>query len=127
MPPAPQTNKKSPPHGAGDTERGLARLIHTRSGLLRILYQASGLIASGKEDFFMPIQTEQYRDQLDRLSARFPDREAISITEASGVLGVDRRSLLKNKSFPAKRPGGRSNGKIIVPIVSLAHWMINRG
>lgn len=75
----------------------------------------------------MPIQTEQYRDQLDRLSARFPGREAISISEASSVLGVERRALLRNKTFPAKRPCGRSNGKIVVPLVSLANWMTNKG
>jgi len=75
----------------------------------------------------MSIQTEQYRDQLDRLSARFPNREAISITEASAVLGVNRRSLLSNKTFPAKRPCGKRNGKIVVPLVSLAHWMTNKG
>lgn len=75
----------------------------------------------------MPIQTEQYRDQLDRLSARFPNREAISITEASDILGMNRRTLLQNKTFPAKRAGGRKNGKIVVPLVSLAHWMTNKG
>lgn len=71
----------------------------------------------------MPIQTEQYREQLDRLSARFPNREAISITEASDILGMDRRSLLHSKTFPAKRPSGNRNGKIVVPIVALARWM----
>lgn len=76
---------------------------------------------------FMPIQTEEYRDQLDRLSARFPNREAISISEAADILGTERRSLLNSKTFPAKRPSGRKNGKIVVPIVALARWMTSKG
>lgn len=71
----------------------------------------------------MPREKEGYRDQLERLSERFPGRETIYITEACEVVGLCRDTLLLDKTFPAKRPGGKKNGRIVVPLVALARWM----
>lgn len=71
----------------------------------------------------MPKEKEGFREQLTRLSEKFPDRETISIKEACGVVGLCRDTLLADRTFPAIKSGNRKNGKIVVPIVALARWM----
>ncbi|MEI3089705.1 MAG: hypothetical protein V8T01_07045 [Oscillospiraceae bacterium] len=44
--------------------------------------------------------------------------------EACKVVGLCRDTLLQDKTFPAKKPGNRRNGKIVVPLVALARWMV---
>lgn len=68
-------------------------------------------------------EKENFRDQLARLSDRYPERETIGLKEASDLLGVSRQTLMLDKTFPAKKPGGAKNAKIIIPLVALARWM----
>lgn len=67
----------------------------------------------------MPREKEGFREQLARLSEKYPGREMISIQEASEVTGYHRRTLLKDKSFPRKMIGN----KYSIPLVQLARWM----
>ncbi|WP_312611331.1 helix-turn-helix domain-containing protein [Oscillibacter sp.] len=60
-----------------------------------------------------------FRDQYQTLRERFADREVITIEESSALLGLDRRVLLNNGEFPAKKVGK----KYIIPLVALARWM----
>ena len=71
----------------------------------------------------MPREKEGYRDQLERLSTRFPGRETIYIKEACEVIGLSRETLLLDKTFPAKKPGDKKDGRIVIPLVALARWM----
>lgn len=68
----------------------------------------------------MAREKEDYRDILERLIVRFPNREAITLTEASAVLGTDKRVLLNDKRFPAVKVGER---RYCISIVRLARWM----
>ena len=67
----------------------------------------------------MPREKEGFRDQYTVLKERFPDREAITLDESATILGVDRRSLIAEKGFPAKK----ICSKYVVPLVGLARWM----
>lgn len=74
----------------------------------------------------MPREKEGFREQLARLDELYPGREAISIQEASALLGLYRRTLLEDESFPAKKigaPRSSRGGKYVVPKVPLARWM----
>lgn len=71
----------------------------------------------------MPKVKESFLVQLDRLNARFPGREMISIKEACEVTGFCRETLLADKTFPVIRPGKVSNAKIAVSLVGLASWL----
>lgn len=73
----------------------------------------------------MPREKEGFRDQLERLSERYPGREAIGIEEAAEIVGLDRRTLISDKSFPARKCGNKSptGGKYIVPLAGLARWL----
>ncbi len=66
-------------------------------------------------------EPEGYREQLERLAERFPGKEFIGIADACAILGCDRRTLLGDKKFPAKRINGTR--KYYIPIVKLAWWM----
>lgn len=70
----------------------------------------------------MPREKEGFREQLEQLRERFPEREAINIKEAAQIIGVCDRTLKEDKSFPAKKLGGKT-GPYIVPLVGLARWM----
>ena len=72
----------------------------------------------------VPKEKEGFREQLERLCELFPERETISMPEACKVVGLCRDTLLQDKTFPAKKPGNRRNGKIVVPLVALARWMV---
>ena len=71
----------------------------------------------------MPREMEGYREQLVRLSERFPNREAISIKECCETLPLNRRTILSDETFPVKRVSGKATGKYIIPLVALARWM----
>lgn len=71
----------------------------------------------------MPLEKEGFRDQLERLEKRFPNRETIYINEACEVVGLCRETLLHDKTFPVKRPRGQSRGRIVIPVVGLARWL----
>lgn len=67
----------------------------------------------------MPMEKEGFRDQLERLSVRFKDREAISVDEASELIGCHRDTIIRDKKFPKKKVGV----KYVIPLVALARWM----
>lgn len=68
----------------------------------------------------MPREKEAYRDTLEALLRRFPDREAITVDEAAEILHMDRRILLADKNFPTVKVGER---RYRIPLVRLARWM----
>ena len=67
-------------------------------------------------------EPEGYRQQLELLTDIFPHRAALKIAECEAALNLDRRTLLADRSFPAKKVGN----KYSVPITELARWMIKR-
>lgn len=68
----------------------------------------------------MAKEPDGYREQLARLTERFPDKEAITMQEVCAVIGrKDYRPLTKDKSFPAKKAGGQYS----VPLTKLAWWL----
>lgn len=69
-------------------------------------------------------EPDGYRQQLERLTDRFPGKEFIGIADACTNFGCDRRTLLADKTFPAKQINGAR--KYFIPIVSLARWMTSK-
>lgn len=69
----------------------------------------------------MPREREGFMDQYRALTDRFGGREVITLNESCELLGLDRRALLDSKDFPAKKVGK----KYIIPLVSLARWMLS--
>ena len=67
----------------------------------------------------MQREKEGFHEQLASLISRFPGREAISLEACCKILDTDRRILLKDKTFPAKKVGG----KYMIPLVGLARWL----
>ena len=67
----------------------------------------------------MPREKELFRDNLERLRELFPDVEVLTMDETCKLLRLDRRTLLQDKTCPAKKVGK----KYIVPIVGLASYM----
>ena len=55
----------------------------------------------------MPRELEGYRPQLELLTDMFPGRAAIGITECQAALGIDRRTLLADRRFPARHIGNK--------------------
>lgn len=53
----------------------------------------------------MPKEKEDYRLNLERLEARFPGREAITIPEAAAFLGVKYERLKYDPTFPRVKVG----------------------
>jgi hypothetical protein len=70
----------------------------------------------------MAREPDGYREQLEQLAEKFPDKEVLSIQEVCSILGCHRQTLLADKTFPAKQIAGK--GKYIIPIVGLARWMM---
>lgn len=64
-------------------------------------------------------EKEGFREQLERLDVKFPDRELIKLSEASRLLGMHRITLTEDKGFPKKRVKGRW----MIPKVALARWL----
>ena len=52
----------------------------------------------------------------------FPARAAITVTECQAVLGLDRRTLLADREFPARKVGN----KYAVPLTELARWLTRK-
>lgn len=69
-------------------------------------------------------EPDGYREQIERLSEKFPGKEFIGITEVCAILGCDRRTLLSDKTFPVKQINGTR--KYFIPIVGLARWMMSK-
>ena len=67
----------------------------------------------------MPREKEGFREQLARLTEKFPDREMITLPEACEVTGCYRQTLLRDKSFPRKKMGAVYR----IPLVQLARWL----
>jgi len=70
----------------------------------------------------MPREKEDYRENLVRLSERFNDQEAITLTEAAKVVGFSYNRMVqavKKGQFPAKKLGKR----YVVSISNLARWL----
>lgn len=63
-----------------------------------------------------------FRDNLERLSERFPGKELIPLKEVSEFLGCDARTLLSDESLP-RRSFGQKRKTYFVPIVGLARWL----
>ena len=70
----------------------------------------------------MPRELEGYRPQLELLTDMFPGRAAFGITECQAALGIDRRTLLADRRFPARHIGN----KYTVSLTELARWMVQR-
>lgn len=66
-------------------------------------------------------EPDGYREQLERLSECYPGIEVLTLPEVCKMLRRHRQTLLADKSFPAKRLGGK--GKYYIPIVGLARWL----
>ena len=48
----------------------------------------------------MPREKEAYRDNLERLCEKFPDKELLNVTDVMSFLGVSRRYV--TKAYPFK-------------------------
>lgn len=55
----------------------------------------------------MPREKEDYRDTLADIYARFGTAQLIPLRQVSEFVGVDERTLKKDKAFPKKKIGGR--------------------
>lgn len=72
----------------------------------------------------MPREPDGYREQLEFLVERYPDKDMLSIQEACQMFKCGRRKLLADKTFPVKQINGR--GTYYIPIVGLARWMVSK-
>ena len=69
----------------------------------------------------MPREKEGFHEQLDALYERFGKEPAlISLDKAADYVGVDKRTLLGDRSFPVKNIGRCYR----VPLISLARWLV---
>lgn len=66
------------------------------------------------------MEIKGWRECAERISARFPDREMLSIEEAAQVVGCVKNTLLADGTFPKRRVGNRWK----ISISSLARWMV---
>lgn len=69
-------------------------------------------------------EPDGYRQQLERLSEKFPGRETLTLAEVCKIFGCHKQTILADKTFPAKRIGNK--GKYYIPIVGLARWMMSK-
>ena len=67
----------------------------------------------------MPREKETYRENLASLREAFPGREQISVSEAARYLGVNKRRILADDSFPKRMLGQQ----FIVVLVNFARWL----
>lgn len=67
-------------------------------------------------------EPDGYREQLARLAERFPGKEVLTMQEACTIMGCQPRTILADRTFPAKRIGNK--GKYYIPVVGLARWMM---
>lgn len=94
---------------------GDRHLNHYEKALFCIIQQAGPKSKEG----IMPREKEGFREQLQSLMERFPGKEAVGLEACCEMLDTDRRILLKDKTFPAKKVGG----KYMIPLVGLARWL----
>lgn len=97
-----------------EQERG--RSLNRNEKALFCIIQQTG--PKSKEEH-MPREKEGFREQLQSLMERFPGKEAVGLEACCEMLDTDRRVLLKDKTFPAKKVGG----KYMIPLVGLARWL----
>jgi hypothetical protein len=74
----------------------------------------------------MPLEKVGFRDQLQQLYDLYPGRVSIGIEEAAQIVGLNRRTLIADRTFPARKCGDKhspTGGKYIVPLVGLARWL----
>ena len=107
-----KARKKSPPCSEHDGDRNLSN--HEKA--LFCIIQQTG--PKNKEEH-MPREKEGFREQLQSLMERFPGKEAVGLEACCEMLDTDRRILLKDKTFPAKKVGG----KYMIPLDGLARWL----
>lgn len=67
----------------------------------------------------MPREKEMYRENLERVMEYWPTQEMVRMKDVAMWLGVDIRTLQRDKTFPAKKIGGR----YFVSVTALASWM----
>lgn len=66
-----------------------------------------------------------YREQLELLLKYFPGRAAISTQEAATILGTRPETVYKAmKRVKDPLPSRKVLGKVVIPITSLARWMV---
>ena len=62
----------------------------------------------------MPREKESYRDNLERIKEKYPDKEMLRICEVSEFLGIHRRTIKKMFDF---------NDRNYISVASLARQM----
>ena len=67
----------------------------------------------------MAREREDYRSNLEIIQTTFPGKSVLSIQEVSRFLRRDRRTLLKDRAFPALLVGG----KYAITVTALARYM----
>ena len=67
----------------------------------------------------MAREKEMYRDNLERVTVAFPDRELIPLGEVARWLGVPQRKLQNDKTALIKKFGA----KYYMSNVALARWL----
>ena len=67
----------------------------------------------------MAKERQDYRENLAIIRETFPDKAVLSIKDVCTFLQRDRRTLLKDHTFPAQLVGG----KYAITIVGLARYM----
>lgn len=61
-----------------------------------------------------------YRDTLERLRELYPGKENLTMAECEKYFHADRRTLLQDKNFPARKLGRKV---YIIPLISLARYL----
>ncbi len=67
----------------------------------------------------MAREKELFRDNLQRLDEQFPNAELLPLLTVAHHLGMDKRTLLDSKGFPARKLGRFW----MVSKVALAAWL----
>ena len=67
----------------------------------------------------MAREKQDYRANLEEIRTAFPNKAVLNMKEVTGFLRRDRRTLLKDRTFPAQLIGG----KYAVTITGLARYM----
>lgn len=67
----------------------------------------------------MSREKECFRDNLEVVRETFGNLQFIPIKKAAELIGIDPRTLMKDRTFPLKQVGRM----YYVPAVGLARWM----
>lgn len=66
-----------------------------------------------------------YREQLELLLKYFPGRAAITVTEVAEILGTRPETVYQAiRRVKDPLPSRKVLGKVVIPITSLARWMV---